>query len=94
MFYVPDEVDVTDGRVFAFRHPLGEKPRDGQVWVLWAADGTMGATVRVPVARSVVRVVRHDGVVEVVHAEGHWITLDLAGGGDASATYLVLDMDW
>jgi hypothetical protein len=93
MLYAPNDLRVISGQVLAFRHPLGEHPRDGQIWVLWAADDTSGASVQVPVARQDITLLRHDGAAQVVHPDGHWLPLDLSGGANVSSTYLVVDAD-
>jgi len=91
MEYVPQDVDVLAGKALVFRHPRSPDPRDGFVWVLWAADGTPGARVRIPVLHPLIRVFRHDGATRTLQPAGHRLVLDLEGGRDASATYLVVD---
>jgi hypothetical protein len=42
---------ATGGWLPAFRHPDGDKPGAGQVWVLWAVADTGDAQVKAPVVR-------------------------------------------
>lgn len=91
MIYSVDQIEVLAGKAHAFRHPLGDQPQDGRIWVLWAEDGTQGAVVRLPVQSDQVGIVDHLGNTQIIPANGNQVTLGLQGGGDASTTYLLLD---
>ena len=55
------EIKVLQGSVAAFRHPDGNEPGAGQVWVLWAIANTGDATVEIPALRHSIDVISVDG---------------------------------
>jgi len=85
------EVRVLHGCAAAFRHPDGEQPEAGQVWIIWAIAGTGDTEVEVPVRRDRVRLVRVDGASSVASAPGHRLTLGLRGDSKMAAPVMVVD---
>jgi hypothetical protein len=85
------EVEAFKGSVQAFRHPDGARPDDGQVWVIWADNGTDGADMAVSVVRDRVRIHHVDGSSEDVAAVSGKIRLSLPGGKKISPPVLLED---
>ncbi len=85
------DTEVLEGSVQSFRHPDSEQGEPGQVWVVWADNGTQGAKVALPVSQTEVRIHRVDGTIETVAAASGKVRLDLSGGKRISAPLLVED---
>jgi hypothetical protein len=85
------EVKVLRGRAAAFRHPDGEQPQAGQVWILWATADTGAAQVELPARRERVMLVQVDGSESVTNAPGHRLTLGLKGDPKMAPPVMVVD---
>jgi hypothetical protein len=85
------EVRLLRGRAAAFRHPDGDLPESGQVWILWAIANSGDAAVEVPVARERVSLVRVDGSEAVISASGHRLTLELKGDRKMAPPVILVD---
>jgi hypothetical protein len=85
------EVKLLRGRAAAFRHPDGDLPESGQVWVLWAIADSGDASVEVPVSRERVTLVRVDGSESVMRATGHRLTLELKGDRKMGPPVILVD---
>jgi hypothetical protein len=85
------EVKVLRGSATAFRHPDGDAPGAGQVWVLWAVADTGDAEVEVPVVREQVTRVHVDGTRTVCHTRGGRLTVDLKGDRKMAPPILLVD---
>jgi hypothetical protein len=85
------EVKVLRGSAAAFRHPDGDEPGAGQVWVLWAVADTGDARVEVPVVREQVTLIQVDGTTTVRQASGGRLTVDLKGDRKMAPPILVVD---
>jgi hypothetical protein len=91
MLPASDEIEATQGRVTAFRHPDGPEPHAGQVWVLWALADTGPARVAVPVQRPEVEIITVAGQTNRLRATGSFVRLELKGDPRMTEPVLVVD---
>ncbi len=91
MLPASSEVEVIEGALQAFRHPDGDEADSGQVWVIWAENGTEGATVDLPVRHDKVQLHRPDGASSSVASVMGKVRLYLPGGEDISPPLLIED---
>ena len=82
---------VLRGQAAAFRHPDGEQPDAGQVWILWAVAGTGTAQVELPAIRERVTVVQVDGSESVTEAPGHRLVVELEGDRKMAPPVIIAD---
>jgi hypothetical protein len=85
------EVQVLRGSVAVFRHPEGEEPNDGQVWVLWAIAGTDEAEVELPVRRDQLTLVGVDGTERKLSTSGPRFRVQLKGDRKMAPPVIVID---
>ena len=85
------EVKVLRGSAAAFRHPDGDKPGAGHVWVLWAVADTGDAQVEVPVVREQVTLIQVDGTTTVRRVSARRLAVDLSGDRKMAPPILVVD---
>ena len=85
------DVEMFGGAVTAFRHTDGEAPADGQVWVMWADNGSEGADVGVDVFHDVVRIHHVDGTDETMRPADGKLRLTLPGDPDISTPIMIED---
>jgi hypothetical protein len=86
------DVKVSRGNVTAFRHPDGDLPDAGQVWILWAHANTGSAEVEIPVHRDQITLVQVDGEeVIVAAAPGRRLKIELKGDRKMAPPVIVVD---
>lgn len=85
------ELKVRRGNATAFRHPDGDRPDAGQVWILWATADSGEAVVEVPVRQERVGLVRVDGTQTVTNVVGRRLTLELKGDAKMAPPVMVVD---
>jgi len=85
------EVKVVQGQARAFRHPAGEGPGAGCVWVLWAVAGTGDARVDVSAAAGRVTFVQLDGSTTTSQASDQRVTVELKGDEKMAPPVLMID---
>ena len=86
-----DETRGITGESYVFRHPEGDAPGDGQVWIVWLAPDNDGAFVEVPVKREIVDVVDWDGTSRRVKATAGWVRVGLEGDPKMPPPRFVVD---
>jgi hypothetical protein len=91
MLEAADEVEVEEGSARVYRH--SRAGGGGNVWILWAANESDGARVRLPAAAGAASVHRLDGAAEELPGADGWLALDLPGGARLSPPLLVVDDD-
>jgi hypothetical protein len=85
------EVKVLRGHAAAFRHPCGEKPDAGQVWIFWAIADTGDAELEVPVTQDRVTLLGVDGSESILSATNHRLTLELKGDRKMAPPIILVD---
>ncbi|HEX3988434.1 MAG TPA: hypothetical protein VHZ30_03320 [Verrucomicrobiae bacterium] len=86
------EIKILRGSVAAFRHPDGNGPEAGQVWVLWAIANTGDATVEIPARQNRIDVISMDGKSKTKTAAGGRLQLDLKGDPKMAAPLIIVDL--
>jgi hypothetical protein len=85
------EVRVGQGKIWAYRHPDGSKPSDGQVWIVWAENGSSGGKVTIPVQQATVTLIEVNGRHRQETPQNGWLEVTLAGDEDLAPPILVVD---